>query len=140
HMVIELCSNLLAYQNGLLIAILSGKFFDNYPKAAAFMQKRFQLVANVTLPRPFKAEYGIDVDAAFVVGVTDSPYSQKKPPVLTGPFGGSGPELVRAVNAAFDSVKRNPYYHAYNASGPGNQAVFYLHASFTQAAPSVPDL
>ena len=143
HMVLELVTNLLAYQNGLLLGIFSGKFFDTYPRAAAFLNKHYQIITHLLLPKPFKAEYGIDVDAAFVVAVTDSPYSTKKPPVLTGPFDAvedCGPALVGAVNAAFDRLKRSPYYRPAYASGPGNQAVFYLHAPFAQAAPHVPDL
>ncbi len=142
HLVLELATNLLAYNNGLLLAILSGKFFDNYSRAAAFLQRHYQVVANVTLPQPFKAEYGIEVDAAFVVAVTDSPYNtRKKAAPLTGPFEGDGPMLVHAVNAAFDEVKRNPSYRAWQTAGPGNPAVFHLHAPFHQdKPPRVPDL
>jgi hypothetical protein len=142
HLVLELVTNLLAYNNGLLIAILSGKFFDNYPRVAAFLQKHYQVVANVILPQPFRAEYGIEVDAAFVVAVTDSPYNtRKKLAPLTGPFEGNGPMLVRAVNAAFDEVKRNPSYRAWQTAGPGNPPVFHLHAPFHQdKPPRVPDL
>ena len=141
HFVLELVTNLLTYSNGLLIAILSGKFFDNNPRAAAFLNKHYQVVANVTLPRPFKAEYNIDVDAAFVVGIVDSPYNTRKlPPPLTGLFEGDGPALVRAVNAAFDQVKRNTGYHSFRPSGPGNPPVFYLHPPFHTDMPHVPDL
>ena len=75
HFVLELVTKLLAYNNGLLLGIFSGRFFDTYPKAYAFLNKQFQAVAHVLLPKPFKAEYGIDVDAAFVVAITDSPYN-----------------------------------------------------------------
>ena len=141
HFVLELITGLLTYQNGLLLAILSGKFFDTYPRAAAFLHKHYQVVANLTLHRPFKAEYNIDVDAAFVVAVVDSPYdTQKKPVPLTGPFDGDGPALVKAVNAAFDQVKRNPYYRSYAPAGPGNPPVYHLHPQFRSDAPRVPDL
>jgi SAM-dependent methyltransferase len=56
HFVLELVTHLLAYNNGLLLAVLSGKFFDNNPRAAAFLTKHYQVVANVLLPKPFKAE------------------------------------------------------------------------------------
>ena len=36
HFVLELVTHLLAYNNGLLLGIFSGKFFDNNPRAAAF--------------------------------------------------------------------------------------------------------
>jgi hypothetical protein len=75
HFVLELVTHLLAYNNGLLQGIFSGKFFDNNPRAAAFLNKHYQVLANVILPQPFKAEYGIEVDAAFVVAVLDSPYN-----------------------------------------------------------------
>jgi hypothetical protein len=144
HFVLELVTKLLAYNNGLLLGIFSGKFFDNHPRAAAFLNKHYQVVANVTLPRPFKAEYNIDVDAAFVVALLDSPYNSRKLPApLTGPFEGDGPALVRAVNAAFDQVKRNPSYHSYQPAGPGNPPVFYLHPPFRTVEdrlPHVPDL
>jgi len=44
HMILELAHHLLCYQNGLLIAVLSGKLFDNNPKAAAYLNKYFQVV------------------------------------------------------------------------------------------------
>ena len=140
HMILELVRNLLAYQNGLLLGVFSGKFFDTYPRAFAFLNKYFQIVAHLLLPKPFKPEYGIEVDAAFVVAVTDSPYSTKKPPVLTGPFEGDGPMLVRAVNGAFDRLRRNPLHRSSYALGPGNQDVFYLSAPSTAVAPHVPEL
>jgi SAM-dependent methyltransferase len=75
HFVLELVTKLLAYNNGLLLGIFSGKFFDNDPRAASFLNRHYQVVASILLPKPFKAEYGIDVDAAFVVGLLDSPYN-----------------------------------------------------------------
>ena len=142
HFVLELVTNLVTYQNGLLLAVLSGKFLDKHPRAAAYLNKHYQVIANVTLPRPFQAEYpGVEVDAAFIAAVVDSPYNtQKKPVPLTGPFTGDGPALVKAVNAAFDTVKRNPYYRSYAPAGPGNPAVYHLHPQFHSGAPYVPDL
>ena len=140
HMILELAHHLLCYQNGLLIAVLSGKFFDNNPKAAAYLNKHFQVVANLTLDHPFKAEYGIDVDAAFVVAIADSPYATKQRAPLTGPWEGDGPALVAAVNAAFDQVRRNTYYNPRFAMGPGNRPTNYLSAGWSKVAPDVPDL
>jgi hypothetical protein len=141
HFVLELVTHLLAYNNGLLLGIFSGKFLDNNPRAAAFLTKHYQVVANVTLPQPFKAEYNIEVDAAFVVAVTDSVYNtRKKPAPLTGRFEGDGPALVQAVNAAFDEVKRNPYFKAYAPAGSGNPAVFHLSPPFHNQPPRVPNL
>jgi len=45
-MILELAHHLLCYQNGLLSAVLSGKFFDNNPRAATYLNKYFQVVAN----------------------------------------------------------------------------------------------
>ena len=136
HFVLELVTHLLAYNNGLLLGVFSGKFFDNNPRAAAFLHKHYQVVANVTLPKPFKAEYGIEVDAAFVVAVLDSPYNtRKKPAPLTGRFEGDGPALVQAVNAAFDQVKRNPYFKPSMPTGPGNPPVFHLSPPFRHKPP-----
>jgi hypothetical protein len=141
HFVLELVTHLLAYNNGLLLGIFSGKFFDNNPRASAFLNKHYQVLANVILPQPFKAEYGIEVDAAFVVGVLDSPYNtRKKPAPLTGCFEGDGLALVRAVNAAFDQVKRNPYFKPSMPTGPGNPPVFHLSPPFRHKAPRVPNL
>ena len=140
HMILELAHHLLCYQNGLLIAVLSGKLFDNNPKAAAYLNKHFQVVANLTLDRPFKPEYGIDVDASFVVAIADSPYATKQRPPLTGSFDGDGPALVAAVNAAFDQIRRNTYYNPRFAMGPGNRPVNYLSAGWSKIAPDVPDL
>ena len=141
HFVLELVTKLLAYNNGLLLGIFSGRFFDNSPRAAAFL-KHYQVIANVTLPKPFKAEYGIDVDAAFVVAITDSPYNtRKKPTPLTGRFEGDGPALVQAVNAAFDQVRRNPSFRAWSPPGPGNPSAFHLHPPFhNRKPPRVPQL
>ncbi len=141
HFVLELVTKLLAYNNGLLLGIFSGKFFDNNPKAATFLGRHFQVLVNVLLPKPFKAEYGIDVDAAFVVAITDSVYNtHKKPAPLTGRFEGDGPALVQAVNAAFDQVKRNAGFRAWQPSGPGNPPVFYLHPPFHNKIPHVANL
>jgi SAM-dependent methyltransferase len=141
HFVLELVTKLLAYNNGLLFGIFSGKFFDNNPKAATFLGKHFQVLVNVLLPKPFKAEYGIDVDAAFVVAITDSVYNtHKKPAPLTGRFEGDGPALVQAVNAAFDQLKRSPGFRAWQPSGPGNPPVFYLHPPFHNKVPHVANL
>ena len=142
HFVLELATKLLAYNNGLLLGIFSGKFFDTYPKAYAFLTKHFQVAARVLLPKPFKAEYGIDVDATFVVAITDSVYNtRKRPAPLTGRFEGDGPMLVRAVNAAFDQLRQNAGYRAWQPAGPGNPPVFYLHPPFRQdKVPFVPNL
>lgn len=133
HMVLELVTKLLSRWSGLLIGVLSGKLFENSARAVAFLGKHYQTVANVTLPHPFREEYGIDVDAAFVVAVRESTYKDKKPVPLTGVFEGSPEELVSAVSAAFDAVRKSDYY-------PHRDRVTYLAPGYNTAPPEVPRL
>ncbi|HFD39218.1 MAG TPA: hypothetical protein ENJ31_05140, partial [Anaerolineae bacterium] len=141
HFVLELVTGLLArYQRGLLLGVFSGTFFDHNPRAAAFLGKHYQVVANFRLLKPFEAEYGIGVDAAFVVAIRGAPYGEKQPP-LTGTFeSGDGPTLIRAVNAAFDEIRRNPYYMPHQPTGLGNPLILYLRAYHNNKLPHVPDL
>lgn len=140
HMVLELTTETVG-NSGLLLAVLSGKFLENNPRAAAFLGKYYQIVANVTLPRPFKKEYGIEVDAAFVVALRASEYDEKKPPMLTGPFSGGQEELASAVCEAFDHLRKNPHFRPHQPRSRWNAPVNYLHPGYRYSTlPHVPHL
>jgi predicted RNA methylase len=107
NMVLELATKLLFRdydRGGLLIAVLSGRFWNVYPQAAAYLKRNFQIVADLALPELFKPEYGIDVDAAFLVAYRVNPHRDKIAPPLTGTFESTDPaELTRQVVEAFES-------------------------------------
>jgi len=139
NMVLELATRLLwqSYdQGGLLLAILSGRFWSVYPKAAEYVKRNYQVVASLDLPKIFKPEYGIDVDAAFLVAFRVNPRREKTPAPLTGTFEGDDPdELVRQVVDAFE-----------NTVGVGRrrkwrQDVWYLpRRNYARRLPEVPEL
>ena len=57
NMVLEMATKLLFQdydRGGLLIAILSGKFWKAYPKAAEYVKRNYQVVASLDLPKLFK--------------------------------------------------------------------------------------
>jgi len=133
HFILNLAHDVLNYNNGLLLGIFSGKFFDKNPKARQFLGKNFQIIALLTLPKPFKDEYGIDVDAAFVVATGDSSYTSKREIPLEGVFEGDGPMLVRQVCDAFDQVRTmNPSYTS--------SYISYLATPYLRGNPDVPNL
>lgn len=108
NMVLELATRLLwqGYdQGGLLISVLSGRFWKTYPKAAEYVKRNYQVVAALALPKLFKPEYGIEVDAAFLVAFRVNPHREKVPAPLTGTFEGMDPsELTKQVVDAFKST------------------------------------
>lgn len=138
--VLSLIAERALRDDGLLVAILSGRLLETNPHLAQYLGKQFQQVAVVTIPHPFKAEYGIDVNALLFVGVKSSPYSTKKPAPLTGEFSGDRDALVTAVNEAYDTLHPNPYYgrSGYYYQG-ANDPVARLHL-YRKDRPQVPQL
>ena len=139
NMVLEMATRLLwqSYdQGGLLIAILSGRFWTVYPKAAEFVKRNYQVVAGLKLPKLSRPEYGIDVDAAFLVAFRVNPHREKVPAPLTGTFEGADPaELTRQVVEAFEStigVGRRQHWQ---------RDVYYLpRQNFARRLPEIPEL
>jgi len=76
NMVLEAVTKTLQNE-GLLMALLSGRFFEVYPKALQYLKRNYQVIANLTLPRPYKAEYGIEVDSVFLVAYKVNSYTHK---------------------------------------------------------------
>jgi len=109
NMVLELATRLLwqGYdQGGLLMAVLSGRFWNVYPQAAEYIKRNYQVVAALNLPKLFEPEYGIGVDAAFLVAFRVNPHHDKVAAPLTGTFEGDDPaELARQVVDAFESSR-----------------------------------
>jgi predicted RNA methylase/superfamily II DNA or RNA helicase len=138
NMVLELATRLLfsGYQGGLLMAILSGKFWNVYPKAAEYVKRNYQVVAALKLPKLFKPEYAIDVDAAFLVSFRVDPHQNKVPAPLTGTYEGDDPtELARQVVGAFGNTEGLGRYRGM----PGN--VYYLpRRNYARHLPEVPEL
>jgi len=57
QMVLELVTHLLwesYYEGGLLLALLSGRFWEVYPQAKAVVQQHYQVLADLALTQPFK--------------------------------------------------------------------------------------
>ena len=82
-LVLELATRSLwedYYEGGVLIALMSGKFWENNPQAAQFVKQHYQIVADLTLPTPYKAEYGIEVDGAFLVAYRSNPHNRTRSP------------------------------------------------------------
>jgi superfamily II DNA or RNA helicase/SAM-dependent methyltransferase len=138
NMVLELATRLLfsGYQGGLLMAILSGKFWQVYPKAAEYVKRNHQVVAALKLPKLFKPEYDIDVDAAFLVAFRVDPHQMKVPAPLTGTYEGDDPaELTRQVVEVFENTEGMGRYRGM----PGN--VYYLpRRNYARRLPEVPEL
>ncbi len=106
NMVLELATRVLTeeyYSGGLLIAVLSGKFWSVYPQASDFIKQHYQVIAALNLPKLFKGDYNIDVDAALLVAFrVDPQIRDKKPAPLTGTFeGDNAEELSRQVVDAY---------------------------------------
>lgn len=140
NMVLELATRLLWHsydQGGLLLAILSGRFWNVYPRAAEYVKRNYQVVAALNLPRPFKAEYGIKVDAAFLVAYRVNPHREKAPAPLTGDFTGNDPdELARKVVEAFENTPGLGRWARYS-----RQHVYYLpRRNYERRLPQVPQL
>ncbi|MFZ5915605.1 MAG: helicase-related protein [Chloroflexota bacterium] len=138
NMALELVTGTLRHHDGLLMALLSGRFFETYPKALEYVRRHYQVVAHLTLPRPYKPEYGIDVDGLLLVAYRVYSYSDKYPAPLTGEWeGGADTEaLVEAVAEAFAEVRRQQYsrYSSY-AYQSG-----HLSAGYHGRLPQVPEL
>jgi hypothetical protein len=107
----ELAQKTSVPRQTLLLGLFSGHFFDNNPQALGFLKKHFQVFALLTLPKPYKKEYGIEVDSAFVAAYAVSHYDNKRPIPLTGTWEkGSNPDaLARAVVKAYEDLNPNPY-------------------------------
>lgn len=132
NMALELVTGALRNADGLLMALLSGRFFEVYPKAFDYLKRNYQLVASLTLPKPYKPEYGIDVDAALVVAYRAYQYSDKIPAPLTGTWEGTDTDdLVQAVVESFEAVQRQQYSR-YRGS--------HLSAGYHRRLPEVPEL
>jgi predicted RNA methylase/superfamily II DNA or RNA helicase len=138
NMILELATRLLfsGYQGGLLMAILSGKFWNVYPKAAEYVKRNYQVVAALKLPKLFKPEYDIDMDAAFLVSFRVDPHQRKVPAPLTGTYEGDDPgELTRQVVEAFESTEGLGRYRGMPAN------VYYLpRRNYARRLPEVPEL
>jgi len=139
NMVLELATRMLHYsydQGGLLLAVLSGKFWNVYPRAAEYVKRNYQVVAGLKLPKLFKPEYGIDVDAAFLVAFRVNPHKEKVPAPLTGDFEGNDPaELTRQVVDAFENTT-GVGCHKYR-----RRDVYYLpKRNYSRRLPAVPEL
>jgi SAM-dependent methyltransferase/superfamily II DNA or RNA helicase len=108
HMVLELVTDLLhqSYdRGGLLLALLSGRFFDVYPKAAQYVKRNYQVVANLLLPKPYEREYAIGVDARLLVAFRVNPHREKVAAPLEGVFKGTDvDELVQRILRAFEGT------------------------------------
>ncbi len=63
---------------GLLLGVFSASFFQNHPKAREYLFARFGVLALAVLPKPFKKEYGIDVDVALVAALRLPFYVEEK--------------------------------------------------------------
>jgi predicted RNA methylase/superfamily II DNA or RNA helicase len=138
NMVLELATRLLfsGYQGGLLMAILSGKFWSVYPKAAEYIKRNYQVVAALKLPRLFKPEYDIDVDAAFLVAFRVDPHQRKVPAPLTGTYEGDDPaELTQQVVEAFESTEGLGRYR-----GMPNNIYYLPRRNYARTLPEVPEL
>jgi len=139
NMVLELATRSLWNnydRGGLLLAILSGRFWNVYPRAAEYVKRNYQTVAALKLPKLFGPEYGIGVDAAFLVAFRVNPHREKVAAPLTGTFEGTDPaELTRQVVEAFE-----------NTVGVGRrqnwrQDVYYLpKRNIAHRLPEVPEL
>jgi superfamily II DNA or RNA helicase len=139
QMVLELVTDLLhqSYdRGGLLLALVSGRFWKVYPKAAQYLKRNYQVIAALTLPKPFEAEYGIEVDASFLVAYRVNPHKEKVPAPLKGTFEGSNPEeLTRQVVQAFettDGVGLNTRW--------GHDIYYLPKRNFRRRLPEVPEL
>jgi len=108
-MVLEQATKLLHkpyYGGGLLIAILSGNFLETYPQANRFLNQHYQVIANLCLPQLFKPEYGIGIDARYLVAATCHD-NERLPITCTGDFTGENPEeLAQMVVNAFTPFSR----------------------------------
>ncbi len=137
-MVLELATRSLwsdFYEGGVLIALMSGKFWDNNPEAAQFVRKQYQIIADLTLPTPYKAEYGIDVDAALLVAHRCDPRNNhKKPAPLTGTFTSeNATALTAAVVEAYETHLGKQYTWA--------TSCYYLpKRNYDRALPEIPEL
>ena len=137
NLVLELATRLLFRdydRGGLLLAILSGRFWNTYPKAAEYVKRNYQVVTALNLPKLFNPEYEIDVDAAFLVVASTRIVKVAAP--LTGTFEGTdSAELTRQVVDAFK-----------NTVGVGRryewqQDVFFLpKRNYASQFPEVPEL
>ena len=139
NLVLELATRLLwqSYDyGGLLIAVLSGKFWSVYPRAAQYVKRNYQVVAGLKLPKLFGPEYGIDVDAAFLVGVRVNPHRKKVPAPLTGTFEGTDPaEMTKQVIEAFRNTVGLGRRQSYMRN------VTYLpKRNYSRGLPEVPEL
>jgi predicted RNA methylase/superfamily II DNA or RNA helicase len=138
NMVLELATRLLwsGYQGGLLMAILSGKFWQVYPKAAEYVKRNYQVVAALKLPKLFKPEYDIDVDAAFLVAFRVDPHQKKVPAPLTCAYEADDPaELTRQVVEVFEKTEGLGRYR-----GMPNNIYYLPRRNYARRLPEVPEL
>ena len=92
-----------------------GRFFQNNGHVLQFVKRNFQIVALLNLPRPFKKEYGIDVDAAFLVGYKVYEHTDKEPVPHTGEWtGGQNPPGLAAA-AVCDETGREVIHEPLNS-------------------------
>jgi hypothetical protein len=134
--ILEIARNLLRDSDGLLIGVFSGRFWETHSKAHAFLNKEFQVIAQLELPQPFRGEYGIGVNASLVVAYTKYSETQASPAPLTGRWEGtSAQELADAVDMAFRKLDCRIVH--YMRQGPTFQ---WLEAYGEAKAPEVPEL
>lgn len=138
NLVLELATRVLTedyYEGGLLIAILSGKFWNVYPQAADFVKRYYQIIADLKLPHLFQPDYGIEVDAALLVAHRVNPHVRNKQPApLNGVFeGASAAELTRQVVEAYTQNLGRHYSWQV-------EAACLNKSNFDRRLPTVPEL
>jgi len=135
-MILDLAKQVGGTREMLLLGLFSGRFFENTPRALEFLKRNFQVVALLTLPRPYEKEYGIKVDAAFVAAYRVNEHSEKQDIPLTGLWEGGvdADSLAGFVVEAYEDLNPNTY-----RSSSASPEVNYLSGGW-HVLPNIPRL
>jgi hypothetical protein len=135
--ILDLAKQIGGIRDTLLLGLFSGRFFENTPRALEFLKRNFQVVALLTLPQPYKKEYGIGVDAAFVAAYRVNEHTEKKSIPLTGEWEGGvdADSLAGFVVEAYESLNPNPYHRP----GESTPEINYLSGGW-HVLPNIPRL